>query len=113
MAAEKEQRMQERSLHLISKDFVTARIFAFLNILMRQLIEYPESAADNLVAKALADGPDARGDIIVMMRDSLSRIIAGSKDQVIKELNGLRPRHSGGEDSLEEKDPPPEGAAGE
>lgn len=100
MAADKEQRMAERSMRLISKDFVTARIFPFLNMLMKQLIEYPESAADNIISKVLSDGPEAREAIITMIRDGISRIIAKSKEQVIKEIESLRPRHGlGGEES--------------
>jgi hypothetical protein len=111
MAADKEQRMAERSLRLIPKDFVTSRVFPFLNTLMKQLIEYPDAAADNIVSKVLSDGPEAREAIIAMIRDGLSRIIAKSKEQVIKELDSLRSRHGlGGE-----TDEPPdyEGAAGE
>lgn len=99
MAADKEQRMAERSMRLISKDFVAARIFPFLNMLMKQLIEYPESAADNIISKVLSDGPEAREAIIAMIRDGISRIIAKSKEQVIKEIESMRPRHGlGGEE---------------
>lgn len=104
MAAEKEQRMAERALRLIPKDFVSSRLFPFLNMLMKQLIEYPESVADHVVSKVLADGPEAREAIILMLRDGLSRIIAKSKEQVIKELDSLRSRHGLGAGTEEPTD---------
>ena len=98
MAAEKEQRMAERSLRTIPRDFVASRVFPYLNMLMKQIIEYPEAAADNIVSKVLSDGPESRDAVIIMIRDGLSRIIAKSKEQVIKEMDSLRGRHSlGGE----------------
>jgi hypothetical protein len=36
-----------------------------------------------------------------MLRDGLGRIIAGAKDQLIKELNGLKGKYAGA-DKLEE-----------
>jgi hypothetical protein len=101
IAAEKEQRMAERSLKLIEKDFVTSRLFQYVDVLMKQIIEYPEGAVDTLVAKVLSDGPDARGDLVIMLRDGLGRIIAGAKDQLIKELNGLKGKYAEA-DKLEE-----------
>jgi hypothetical protein len=101
MASEKDQRIQERSLKLIDKDFVTSRLFQYVDVLMKQLIEYPEAAVDSIVAKVLSDGPDARADIIISMRDALGRIIAGAKEQIIKELNGLKGKYNG-MDKLEE-----------
>ncbi|MDR1576347.1 MAG: hypothetical protein LBS37_10120 [Treponema sp.] len=94
MAAEKEQRMAERSLKLIEKDFVTSRLFQYVDVLMKQIIEYPEGVVDTLVAKVLSDGPDARGDLVIMLRGGLGRIIAGAKDQLIKELNGLKGKYA-------------------
>ena len=110
LSADKEQRMAERSLRLVPKDFITSRIFPFLNMLMKQIIEYPEAVAENLVSKILADGPEARDAVVIMMRDGLSRIIVKSKEQVIKELDSLRGRHGLGEETTEEPPPEPEGA---
>ena len=93
LTAEKEQRMDERSMRLIPKDFVMSGVMAYLNYLNRQLIEYPEMAADKIVPKIVSDGPNARDEVILIMRDGISRIIAGAKDQVIKELNGPQARH--------------------
>ena len=93
LTAEKEQRMDERSMRLVSKDLVMSGVMAYLNYLNRQLIEYPEMAADKIVPKIVSDGPNARDEVILTMRDGISRIIAGAKDRAIKELNGLQGRH--------------------
>ena len=103
LTAEKEQRMDERSMRLVTRDFVMSGVLAYLNYLNRQLIEYPELAADKIVPKIISDGPDAREEVILIMRDGVSRIIAGAKDRAIKELNGLRGRHGQGDDMA----PPP------
>ncbi|GHV79788.1 hypothetical protein AGMMS49944_15790 [Spirochaetia bacterium] len=94
-ANEKELRIQERSIKLIEKDFVTARLFSYIDVLMRQLMEYPESVMDAFVARVLSEGADCRGELVSMMRDGLGRIIAGAKDQVIKELNSLKGKYTG------------------
>jgi hypothetical protein len=91
--AEREQKMDERAMRLIPKDFVMSGVLAYLNYLNRQLIEYPETVADKIVPKIISDGPEARDEVILIMRDGISRIIAGAKEQTAKELNGLRGRH--------------------
>jgi hypothetical protein len=95
--AEREQKMDERAMRLIPKDFVMSGVLAYLNYLNHQLIEYPEMAVDKIVPKIISDGPEARDEVILIMRDGISRIIAGAKDQAAKELNGLRGRHGQGE----------------
>jgi hypothetical protein len=95
--AEREQKMDERAVRLIPKDFVMSGVLAYLNYLNRQLIEYPEMAVDKIVPKIISDGPEARGEVILIMRDGISRIIAGAKEQAKKELNSLRGRYGQGE----------------
>jgi hypothetical protein len=91
--AEKEQRTRERGLKLIEKDFVASRIFTFVDAVCKQIIEYPESAADSIIAKVLSEGPEARPSIVSMMQEALGRIIAGTKNQLIKELDSLRGKY--------------------
>jgi hypothetical protein len=98
-------------MRLVPKDFVMSGVMAYLNYLNRQLIEYPEMAADKIVPKIISDGPNARDEVILTMRDGISRIIAGAKNQAIKELNGLQGRH--GEAPAETPAPPPGAAPGE
>ena len=101
-AEEREQRTRERRLQLIEKDFVTSRIFQYLDGLMVQILEYPESAVDGIISLVQSKGTAARNDVTSRMRNGLSGIVKGAKDVVIKELSGLRAKHQGDE-NIEEK----------
>jgi hypothetical protein len=93
MTAEKEQRIQERGLTLISKDFTISRLFAFIDDLINRLIEYPESAVDKIIALAISESETTRIDIVETMADGISRIIAGSKKTILSELNSLKNKY--------------------
>jgi hypothetical protein len=92
--AEKDQRIQERSLKLIEKDFVTSRLFQFVDTLMKQLIEYPEATIDSIIAKIQSDGAAAREELVVMIRNGLGKVISGAKEQIVSELNGLKGKYN-------------------
>lgn len=92
-SAEKEQRIKERRLTLVDKDFVVSRIFQYVDNLMVQVLEYPESTADDIVARVLAEKEAARHTVIETMKTGLSKIIANAKEQVINELNGLKHKY--------------------
>jgi hypothetical protein len=97
MSNEKDQRIRERGLKLIEKDFVTSRLFQFLDVLMRQLLEFPDSAVDDLIAKVQSHGLDARADITQALKDGLGRVIAGAKEEIIRELDSLKGKYQAGE----------------
>jgi hypothetical protein len=105
MASEKEQRIQERRLALIEKDFVVSRLFQFIDVLMKQLIEYPESAASSLAATVLAYGeaglPVARAEVSGKIKNGLESIIGSTKQQILTELNGLKSKYQNKEDRVE------------
>ncbi|GHV91315.1 hypothetical protein AGMMS50268_18180 [Spirochaetia bacterium] len=101
-ADEKDQKVQERRLQLVEKDFVIARLFQYLDVLMRQILEYPESAVDGIIALVQAEGGAVRQEVSRTMEIGLSRIIKDSKDQIIKELSGLRSKYQE-KDGLDEK----------
>jgi hypothetical protein len=100
--AEKEQRTNERGLKLIDKDFVTSRLFTFVDAICKQIIEYPESAADSIIAKVLSEGPEARPSLVSMMQEALGRIIAETKNQIVKELTGLKGKYEKEGDKIPE-----------
>jgi hypothetical protein len=91
--AEKEQRTKERGLKLIEKDFVTSRLFAFVDAICKQIIEYPESAMDAIIAKIMSEGPEARPSLVNMMQEALGRIIGETKSQIAKELASLKGKY--------------------
>lgn len=101
-ADEKDQRVQERRLQLVEKDFIVARVFQFLDTLMKQILEYPESAVDEIVSLALSEGGGARLDVSRKMQAGLTRIIKGAKERVMEELAGLKAKYQSG-GGLEEK----------
>jgi transcriptional regulator with XRE-family HTH domain len=91
--AEREQRTREHGLKLIEKDFVTSRVFAFVDSVCRQIIEYPEAAADAIIAKIMSEGPEARPSVVSMMQEALGRIIAETKNQIVRELDSLKGKY--------------------
>jgi hypothetical protein len=105
-AEEKEQKNAERRLRLIEKDFVTARLFAYQDSLAQQILEYPESAADELAALVLSKGSAARDEVCRKMEAGLSKILRDAKARVINELSGLKSKYQNEDDfemRIEEK----------
>jgi len=92
-ADERDQKVRERRLQLIEKDFVIARLIQYLDILMKQLLEYPESCVDEIIALVQAQGGAARLDVSRKLEAGISKIIKDSKEQLIKELSGLRAKY--------------------
>jgi hypothetical protein len=100
---EKDQRVQERRLQLVEKDFIVARIFQYLDGLMKQLLEYPESSVDEIISLVQSQGDAARHDVSRKMEIGISKIIKDSKEQVIKELSGLRAKYQEKDSIIDEK----------
>lgn len=100
-ADEKDQKTQERRLQLVEKDFIIARVFQFIDTLMKQLLEHPEGIVDGIIALVQSEGPAARRDIIRIMEKAISEIIKDAKTQTIKELSGLRAKYQD-DDKLDE-----------
>jgi hypothetical protein len=101
-ADERDQKVRDRGLKLIEKDFVIARLLQYMDILMKQLLEYPESCVDEIIALVQAEGGAARLDASRKLETGISKIIKDSKDQLIKELSGLRAKYQD-TDGLDQK----------
>lgn len=104
-ADEKQQRLEERRQVQIPKDFVTSRLFGFINQLSNKILDVPESLADQVIALVQSDPDNCRQKIVNYSRDVLSRAIGGAKDVVINELNSLKAKYDDNEvviDKLEE-----------
>jgi len=93
MSAEKEQRIQERELASIPKDFVISRLFGFIDGLIKQLLEYPESSADRIIALANTESENTRIEVVDTMKNGISLIANNAKDTIIAELNGLKSKY--------------------
>jgi hypothetical protein len=92
-ADEKDQKTQERRLQLVEKDFIISRIIQFLDVLMKQLLEWPDGAADGIIAIIQSDGAASRHDVVNLMEKGIAEIIKDAKGQVIKEINSLRVKY--------------------
>jgi hypothetical protein len=93
MSAEREQRIQERALTLIPKDFVISRLFAFIEGMTKQIIEFPEAVVDRVIALASSETETTRLEVIDTLTNGLTQIIGGAKENVIAELNSLKSKY--------------------
>ena len=100
-ADEKDQKTQERRLQLVEKDFIIARVFQYLDDLMKRLLEWPTGAATGIIAIVMSKGEAAQLDVIHELEKEVSNIIKDSKTQVIKELSSLRAKYQE-DDKLDE-----------
>lgn len=92
-ADEREQKTQERRLEQIPRDFVVQSLFGYVDQLMNQLLDVPESVCDQIVAVLTAGGDDMRGNVIHILSDNLTRCISGAKEHITNEINGLRGKY--------------------
>ena len=102
-ADEKNQRLQERRQQQIPKDFVITRLFGYLNQLSNNILDVPEAITDQLIALVQSNPENCRNKVITTVRDNLSRCIGGSKEALIKELNGLRDKYDDAAEMLVDK----------
>src|SRR4030042_3339951 len=82
MSNEKDQKIQERRLELIEKDFVTARIFSFMEVLSNQLFDMPASVIDNLIALIISDKEKSRNTCIEIIKKEISKLIKDCKSNM-------------------------------
>lgn len=92
-ADEREQKTQERRLEQIPRDFVVQNLFGYVDQLMNQLLDVPESVCDQIVAVLTAGGDDMRVNVIHILSDNLTRCISGAKEHITNEINGLRGKY--------------------
>ena len=99
-ADEREQRTQEKRMQQIPKDFVVQRVFGYVDELMNQLLDVPESVCDQVIAVSLAGGDEVRINVMHILSDNLTRCISGAKDHIVGELNGLKGKYDRQEDAI-------------
>ena len=101
-ADEREQKTQERRLLQVPKDFVVQRMFGYVDSLMNQLLDVPESVSDQVIAVALAGGDDVRVKVMRILSDNLTRCIAGAKEHIVGELDSLKNKYAKQDDIARE-----------
>lgn len=99
-ADEREQRTQEKRMQQIPKDFVVQRVFGYVDELMNQLLDVPESVCDQVIAVSLAGGDEVRINVMHILSDNLTRCISDAKDHIVGELNGLKGKYDRQEDAI-------------
>ena len=92
-ADEREQRMQEKRLLQVPKDFVVQRVFGYVDLLMNQLLDVPESVCDQVIATVASNGDNARTQVIHILSDNLTRCISGAKEHILEEIESLRNKY--------------------
>jgi hypothetical protein len=85
--------IQEKRRALIEKDFVSAHLFQFLDVMINQIFDYPESAIDEFIAEIKADEKKARLKIPEKMRKDFSKIINEAKKNINRQIKKLNERH--------------------
>ena len=88
-----EQKLQERRLVQVPKDFVVQRVFGYMDQLMEQLLDVPEAVCDQVIAVSLANGQDKRESVMNILNDNLTRCISGAKSHIVNELTALRSKY--------------------
>lgn len=92
-AQEREQKIKERDLELIEKDFVMTYIFKYIELLNLRLLDYPDSAVDNLTALIKTNENNVRMKIIEEMTKDFSMILTETKESIKREINKLLNKH--------------------
>ena len=90
---EKDQKMQERRLDLIEKDFVISNVFSYLSNLSESLFDLAESQTDVIIAAVKSDEKKARGQIRDMRLKSYSKIIKEAQKQINNSIKQLKSKH--------------------
>jgi AmiR/NasT family two-component response regulator len=102
IAEAQDQKTQERRLQLVEKDFIISHVFAFNDFLLKQLLEFPESIVDEVVALVMSEGLEARASVRNLIVSGAGKIIKGAKSQILDNLSTLAVKYQK-EDSLNER----------
>lgn len=103
-ANEKDQKIQEKRIELIKKDFVTSRVFSYLETLSLQLFDYPESIIDNTIAVIKSEENNARISIVNEMKNDFGQLIKEAKSNITREIDSLISKHQKENDNDDEYD---------
>lgn len=97
-ANEKDQKIQERRLELIEKDFVISRVFSFLETLSSRLFDYTENIPISIIALVKSGVENMDFKIKEKMRKDFSILIRDAKENINRELENLKKKYEKGKD---------------
>jgi len=92
-ANEKDQKIQERRLELIQKDFAISRLFMFLETLSSRIFDYTENIPVEIIALVKSGADDIEIEIKKKMRKDLSILLKDTKENVNRELENLKTKY--------------------
>jgi len=100
-ASLQDQKIQERRLELVEKDFIISRILQYLENQSIRLFDYAESAPIGFISTVQAGGENVEIEIKKKMRKDFSILIKESKESVTRELENLKKKYQKKNDSNE------------
>jgi len=92
-ASEKDQKMQERRLELIEKDFAVSRLFKYIEDLSSRLFDYTESSPVDFISLVKSDAENLELKIKTKMRHDISILIKDTKENINRELENLKKKY--------------------
>jgi len=95
-ANEKDQKIQERRLELIQKDFVISRLFMFLETLSSRIFDYTENIPVEIIALVKSGANDIEIEIKKKMRKDFAILLKDTKENIIRELENLKTKYEKG-----------------
>lgn len=93
-ANEKDQKIQERRLELIEKDFVISRLFLYLETLSNRLFDYTENIPIGIIALVNSGIDNMEFRIKEKMRKDFSNLIRDAKENVNRELENIKNKYA-------------------
>ena len=100
-ANEKDQKIQERRLELIEKDFVISRLFSYLETLSSRLFDYTENIPVSIIALVKSDADNLEFKIKEQMRKDFSTLLQDTKENINRELENLKKKYEKGKNDEE------------
>lgn len=91
--AEKDNKIKEKRIELIEKDFCTARLFQYLEVLNNRLLDYADYIVDKIISMTLADKDTASIKGKTEMKKDMSIQIKESQSKILFELESLLSKH--------------------
>jgi len=95
-ANEKDQKIQERRLELIEKDFFISKIFSYLEVLSSRLFDYTETHPSNIIALLKSNPENIELKIKERMRKDFSTLIQDTKENINREVENLKKKYEKG-----------------
>lgn len=92
-ASEKDQKIQERRLELIEKDFFISKIFKYLEVLSNMLFDYAKSSPAGFISLVKSGIENIEFEIEKKTSKDFSIMIRDTKENISRELENLKKKY--------------------